>query len=126
MDPNAEFRPGDFFDLRICYPRETSFCGYPYRLPGAGEIFAWSRILADHEVLIALNTNGVEPRGALVTIEAGLHRPGSHLRVLYNADWSDAQLHAPPADQSVPDEEASDGRTFVRLDLPPAGMVILG
>ncbi len=110
----------------ICYPRETSISGHPFGIPGAGELFAWSRILADHEVLMALNTNGVEPRGAEVTIEAGLHRPGAHLRVLYRADWSDSQLRTPPVDETVPVHQAEDGRTFVRLDLPAAGMVILG
>jgi hypothetical protein len=122
----AEDYVGRTLRMGICYPRETSFCGHPYAIPGAGELFAWSRILADHEVLMVLNTNGVEPRGAEVTVEAGLHRPGTHLRVLYRADWSDSQLRTPPADETVPVQQADDGRTFVRLDLPAAGMVILG
>ena len=33
--------------LGHCYPRETAFSGYPFGLPGAGELFAWSRLLAD-------------------------------------------------------------------------------
>jgi glycosidase len=112
--------------MGLCYPRDTSYCDRPYSIPGAGELCAWSRILADHEVLVTLNTNGVEPRGAAVTIEAGLHRAGSRLRVLYRADWSDAQLRKPPRDETVPVQVAPDGRAFVRLDLPPASMVILG
>ncbi len=112
--------------MGICYPRETRFCNYPFGIPGAGELFAWSRILADHEVLMILNTNGVEPRGADVTIEAGLHRVGSELRVLYRADWTDAQLRNPPGDETVPVQQETDGRTFVRAVLPAAGMVILG
>jgi hypothetical protein len=111
--------------MGICYPRETGDRDRRYAIPGAGELFAWSRILADHEVLIALNTNGFEPRGAEVTIEAGFHRAGSRLRVLYRADWSDAQLRTPPRDETVPVQVAPDGREFVRLDLPPASMVIL-
>jgi glycosidase len=122
----AEDYVGRTLRMGICYPRETSFCGHPYAIPGAGELFAWSRILADHEVLMVLNTNGVEPRGAEVTVESGLHRPGTHLRVLYRADWSDSLLRTPPADETVPVQQADDGRTFVRLDLPAAGIVILG
>ena len=83
--------------MGICYPRETAFCDYPFAIPDAGELVGWSLILADHEVLMVLNTHGVEPRGADVTIESGLHREGSFLRVLYRADWTDAQLRDPPA-----------------------------
>lgn len=123
---NTDDYVGRTLRMGICYPRETSFCGYPFRLPGAGEVCAWSRVLADHEVLMALNTNGVEPRGADVTIDSMLHRPDARLRVLYRADWSDEQLRTPPGDEFVPVQQAADGRKFVRLELPPAGMAILG
>jgi glycosidase len=123
---NANDYVGRTLRMGICYPRQTSFAGYPYGIPGAGEVFAWSRILSDHEVLMALNTHGLEPRGADVTIEADLHPPGSQLRVFYRADWSDAQLRTPPTGETVPVQRTPDGRAFVRLDLPPAGMVILG
>lgn len=122
----AEDYVGRTLRMGICYPRETSYCGQTFRLPGAGELFAWSRILADHEVLMALNTHGLESRGASVTIESGLHRSGSSLRVLYRADWTDAQLRNPPSDETVPVHHSPDGRAYVELDLPPAGMVILG
>ncbi|MFO0015371.1 MAG: alpha-amylase family glycosyl hydrolase [Synechococcaceae cyanobacterium] len=115
--------------LGVCYPRETAFSGYPFGLPGAGELFAWSRVLADHEVLVVINTHGTEPRGADVTVDHSLHRHGT-LTVLYRADWSDAQL-ADTADpltttaERLPLQRQSDGRLTVRLDLPAAGMVIL-
>lgn len=113
--------------MGICYPRETSFCGYPFHIPGAGELFGWSMVLAYHEVVMILNTNGVESRGADVTIDGALHPPGSKLQVLYRADWSDEQLKQPPTDETVTVEQATtDGRAYVRLNLPPAGMVILG
>jgi hypothetical protein len=89
-------------------------------------LFAWSRVLAAHEVLMALNTHGLEPRGAEVTVDAAIHKAGSLLRVLYRADWSDEQLRQPPTDETVPVQIDEDGRAWVRLDLPPAGMVILG
>ena len=112
--------------MGICYPRETSFCGYPFRLPGAGELFAWSRILAYHEVVVVMNTHGLEPRGADVTVDGSLNPPGSKLRVLYRADWTDEQLKHPPTNEFIPIEAASGGRAFIQLSLPPAGMVILG
>jgi len=83
-------------------------------------------MLAAHEVLMALKTHGLEPRGADVTIDAAIHKAGSLLRVLYRADWSDEQLRQPPSDETVPVQIGDDGRAWVRLDLPPAGMVILG
>ncbi len=106
------------------YPRETSFLGRPFGLPGAGELVAWSRILFDQEVLVVLNTHGVEGRGADVTVHGPFHPAGSTLRFLYRGDWSDAELAAPP-DQRVPVTTAADGRSVVRVDLPPAGMAIL-
>lgn len=111
--------------LGICFPRETSYCGYPFQMPGAGELFAWSRILSYHEVVMVLNTNGVESRGADVTVDNKLHPPGSILKVLYRADWTDEQLKQPPTDETVTVEQAADGRAYVRLTLPPAGMMIL-
>jgi hypothetical protein len=112
--------------MGICYPRETSFCGYPFQIPGAGELFAWSRILAYHEVVMVLNTHGLEARGAEVTVDENLNLPGTKLRVLYRADWTDEQLKHPPTDEFIPVEQAPDGRAYVHLSLPPAGMLILG
>lgn len=106
------------------YPRETAFLGRPFAIPGPGELVAWSRILLDREVLIALNTNGSAARGAEVTVDSTLQRGRPALAVLYRGDWSDAKLETPPNDESVP-LRSRDGRTMVRLDLPPAGLIIL-
>ena len=127
----ARLRQGDDYVGRtlrmgVCYPRQTRYSEAPFGLPAAGELFAWSRVLAAHEVLMALNTHGLEPRGAEVTIDAAIHKAGSLLRVLYLADWSDEQLRQPPSDETVPVQIGDNGRAWVRLDLPPAGMVILG
>jgi hypothetical protein len=66
----------------------------------------------------------VEGRGADVTVHGPFHPAGSTMRFLYRGDWSDAELAAPP-DQRVPVTTAADGRSVVRVDLPPAGMAIL-
>jgi glycosidase len=111
--------------LGICYLRETAYCGYPYSLPGSGEIFAWSRILSEHEVVMVLNTNGIENRGANVTIDENLHPAGSIIKILYRANWSNDQLRHPPENETLIVEKTQEGRAYVNVNLPPAGMLIL-
>ena len=94
------------------YPRETSFLGRPFAFPGRGELVAWSRILYDREVLVALNTHGTEARGAEVTVDAALHPAGSAMN-----------FHYPPVGTVA--VGGSGGRSSVHVDLPPAGMAIL-
>ncbi|MBD2345340.1 alpha-amylase family glycosyl hydrolase [Anabaena subtropica] len=107
------------------YPRETSFCGYPFSIPGPGELVAWSQILFNTEVLMALNTHGLEDRGAEVTVDASIHPQGSTMSFLYKSDWSEKNLHYPPDEQTVVVQYQDDGRATVRIDLPPSGMAIL-
>ena len=106
------------------YRRETSFLGFPFAFPGRTELLAWSRLLYRTEVVIALNSHGTEARGADVTVDSQLHPAGSKLSVLYRSDWTDAQLAAPPTSETVV-VRVTAGRAAVRIDLPPAGMVIL-
>ncbi|HLV02302.1 MAG TPA: hypothetical protein VKZ59_13610 [Acidobacteriota bacterium] len=47
------------------------------------------------------------------------------LTFLYRGDWTAQQLENPPENQTVTVTEIS-GRSTVRVDLPPAGMAILG
>lgn len=105
------------------YPRDVRFAS-EYVPPRQGELIAWSRILFDKEAVVALNTNGTDPRGAFVTVDRGLHPGGSTLRVLYRSDWTDAQLQSPPAQTAAVTDD--NGRSVVRIDLPPAGMAVLG
>ena len=106
------------------YRRETSFLDREFALPGRGELVAWSRILHDQEVLIALNTHGGEARGAEVTVDAGLHPPGASMRLLYRGDWEDSALRRQPPQEAIAVRDWA-GRAVVRIDLPPAGMAIL-
>lgn len=107
------------------YPRETSFLERPFAFSGAGELTAWSRILYNQEVLVALNTHGTEGRGALVTVDPRLHAVGTRMSYLYRSDWSDPELRQPSNGQSLTVEAGPDGRACVRIDLPAAGMAIL-
>ncbi|MBF2002427.1 MAG: alpha-amylase [Synechococcales cyanobacterium M58_A2018_015] len=106
------------------YLRETSILDQPFAIPQAGELIAWSQVLYIHEVLMALNTHGLEGRGAFVTVDRALHPPGSTMTVLYRSDWSDDQLRHPPQTETLPVQDYQN-RAAVRIDLPPSGMMIL-
>jgi len=106
------------------YLRETSFCDRPFGIPPAGEVVGWSQILYVREVVMALNTHGLEQRGAYITVDRSLHPVGSSVTVLYHSDWSDEQLRHPPETETLTVEHYQ-GRTAVRVDLSPSGMVIL-
>ena len=78
---------------------------------------------------MVLNSHGTEARAALVTVDSGLNRAGSALRWLYHGHWADGDLARagtddPPAVEPL-EVQARDGRAFVRVDLPPAGMAVL-
>jgi len=107
------------------YPRETSYVGYPFRIPPRGELVAWSQVLHRTTVLVALNTNAAEARGAEVTVDADLHPHGSTMTFLYRSDWSETEIRRPPGGQVVTVSHHPHGRATVRLDLPPAGMAML-
>jgi glycosidase len=64
------------------YRRATSIGDNDFRFHGAGELLAWSRILNDVEVLIAVNTNSVAGRGSRIELDARLRPTGSTLRVV--------------------------------------------
>jgi glycosidase len=106
------------------YLRETSFCERPFAIPPAGEAIAWAQVLYTTEVFMALNTHGLEHRGAFVTVDRSLHSIGSTMAMLYRSDWSDDQLRHPPQAETLPVQEYQ-GRAAVRIDLPPSGMAIL-
>ncbi|MCB0039663.1 MAG: hypothetical protein KDE23_08285 [Caldilinea sp.] len=108
------------------FPRETAFAGYPFAIPPAGELMAWSMTHYQTEVVMVLNTHGAADRGADVTVDAVKHPAGSMLSILYQSDWRDDELRQPPGDRTVRVTQQPDGRTTVRVDLPPAGMMILG
>lgn len=106
------------------YLRETSILRGPFSVPGAGELIAWSRILASKEVLVVLNSHGTEVRGADVTIDAVLQADKASLTFLYRSDWEFNSSTPFPTDQSAPIHQ-SEGRFFIHLELSPAGMAIL-
>ena len=78
----------------------------------------------NQEVLVAMNTHGEQSRGAFVTVDAKLHPANSVMKVQYLSTWTDTDLRNPPQNQTVPVQYFGN-RATVRIDLPPAGMVIL-
>jgi glycosidase len=93
----------------------------PGGLPGGGvpgalrSVVPWSRIFADHEVVLAVNTDPFEARTAWVTVDDGLHAVGSTLTCRYSTDAG-----AIAATVSV---EARNGKA-VLLTVPAAGFVM--
>jgi hypothetical protein len=85
---------------------------------------AWSRLLFQTEVVVILNSHGAAQRSAYVLVDYVLSPPTSALSVLYRSDWSDAQLKSPPRDEKLVVEHVN-GSAAVKVDLPPAGMMIL-
>ncbi len=63
------------------YRRVTSTGGDDYRFQGPGQLIAWSRILNDVEVLIAVNSNGIAGRGSRIELDARLRPAGTTFRV---------------------------------------------
>ncbi len=97
------------------YFRETSRDGAPFALPSSQPCtLAFSRILADEEVLVAYNTSSSEARRESVIVDAGLNAPGQTLRLLYGGEGG------------VAVKATADGARFVDLDLAPTQFAILG
>jgi glycosidase len=109
----------------LFYPRETAFLDYPFGIQKAGEIAAWSMVHGETDVLMVLNTNGSDKRGARITVDDDIHLVGSKMVYRYRSDWSDEALRNPPQDRTVIVERQADGRAAVQIDLPAAGMAIL-
>jgi glycosidase len=110
------------------YVRETKDPDAPeetFHGPQPGSIVAWSRIHQGKAVIIALNTHGLEPRRAEITIDANLHGEGSTIALLYSGDWDDNQLRQLKSDRTLPVKRYPSGRVTFTIELPAAGMAIL-
>lgn len=79
-------------------------------------IVAWSRIMANREVVCAINTDLAAPRTAWVTIDSRLHGVGSKFQYAYSTD---------PAKLGL--EVAAEARNGLAISftVPPAGFVIM-
>lgn len=104
------------------YLRQISDDGSDFWFPrriGPGRmtsIVAWSRIMADRELVCAINTDCDATRSAWVTIDSRLHRVGDGYTYAYSTDAG--KLHFQTAAQ------ARNGLA-IEIEVPPAGFVIL-
>ncbi|MFZ2163723.1 MAG: alpha-amylase family glycosyl hydrolase [Sideroxyarcus sp.] len=102
--------------------REISGDGENFGLPRVlGDkmlsVVAWSRIFDDREMLLALNTDSYNARGAWVTIDNDLHDEDSPLKCIYSTE-------KPQVGQEL--KAAKKNGKAVFLTVPPAGFVIFG
>jgi glycosidase len=108
------------------YLRDTRVNGDDFALPAKGGLVGWSRIFSRHEVVIVLNTHGLEPRYGDITIDNTLHPIGSTLGILYRGDANGAEQYKLSDAPQVEVKQSQDGRAFVHIELAPAGMAVLG
>jgi glycosidase len=97
------------------YLRPASTDGVRFALPGPRGVVPWSRIFADHEVLVAVNTDPDRVRTVWVTVDNDLHAEGDLLTCRYSSEPAFAGGRV-----SV---SARNGKA-VQLTVPPAGVVI--
>jgi glycosidase len=112
-------RRGDLYVREIRYDQE-------FVAPVQGHIVAWSRVTEQNSILVVINTHGNEPKKADVTVDSVLHPGGSKMKIRYRGDWDDNQLRNPPEDEFKEVLRLETGRCYVSIELPPAGMMILG
>jgi hypothetical protein len=92
--------------------------GYPRLLGGElRSLVPWSRIFNDEEMLLAINTDPVNPRQAWVIVDKDLHPAGTVLACLYSTE-------AAQEGQETLVQEMASGARAVLLQVPPAGFVI--
>jgi hypothetical protein len=108
------------------YLREISESGAPgtFGIPRmiGGQIRSvvpWSRLFANQEILLAINTDAANPRSAWVTVDRSLHSdlngPAGQLTCLYSTDPAQINTTTPV--------EARNGRAIL-VTVPPAGFVM--
>ncbi|GGM12407.1 alpha-amylase family glycosyl hydrolase [Dactylosporangium sucinum] len=97
------------------YLRSVSTDGVRFDNPQARGLLPWSRIFADHEVLVAVNTDPAAERTAWVTVDDDLHDPGDALTCRYH---SDQRLEG-----TFTRVERRNGKS-VQITVPPAGVVM--
>ncbi len=110
------------------YLRQISADGLRFALPWeAGQvpgILAWSRILADRELLCAINTDPAQPREVWATIDDQLHRTGEFLTLLHASSTADVGPAAQIPAARIPVEDRN-GRA-ARLVIPPGAFAVYG
>jgi glycosidase len=109
------------------YRRATSIGGDDFRFRGPGELLAWSRILNDVDVLVAVNTNGAAGRGSRIELDSRLHPAGSTLGVVCDTcRIGDPAANAEGGGRVLTVQSlGQDGRVFVEVGVLGAAEVMI-
>lgn len=109
-------RRGRQYLRQISETGEVGSFGPPRMIGGQiRSVVPWSRLFANEEILLAINTDTDTPRSAWVTVDASLQVGRDALTCLYSSD--PGQIGGKVA------IEARNGRA-VRISLPPGGFVM--
>jgi len=99
------------------YFREISGNGCDFGLPeGQPCTLAFSRVLADEEILVVYNTSTSESRQDYVIVDSQLHKPGDTMNFLYGGQGEIPVLRHP---------DSNNCSLFIRLPLAPMQFAIL-
>jgi glycosidase len=100
------------------YQRQISYLTYPFSLEyEAGQIVAWSRILADEEVVCIINSNGAQTRGGRVVVDSRLNKTGRKMHLILNTTESSHP-------ETVEVKEDVSGYHYIEVnDLEPCGVL---
>jgi glycosidase len=109
------------------YRRATSIGGDNFGFQGPGELLAWSRILNDVEVVVAVNTHGTAGRGSRIELDPRLRPAGSTLRVVCDTSrLGDATADAQGGGQLLSVQSMGQGgRVFVDVGVLAAAEVMI-
>ena len=95
--------------------------GLPHRLGDRmRSLVAWSRLFADQEVLVALNTDEAQPVTAYSTVAPTFRVEGDQFHRIF---WYAPKPGSPPPPESLT-VERKGGPLAVRITLPPSGFAI--
>jgi glycosidase len=95
--------------------------GLPHRLGDRmRSVVAWSRLFADQEVLVALNTDEAQPVTAYSTVAPTFRVEGDQFHRIF---WYAPKPGSPPPAESLT-VERKGGPLVVQITLPPAGFAI--
>ncbi|MFO1497229.1 MAG: alpha-amylase family glycosyl hydrolase [Verrucomicrobiota bacterium] len=110
------------------YQRPISNFQAPFALPGAGEIIAWSRLLADEEALCIVNGHGTAARGGDILVDARLN---SGANAIFEVVANTQQAATPGfarsqrVGQRLP-VQVRNGNAFVEIrDVGPSEVIVL-
>lgn len=108
------------------YLREISGDGVNFGLPRIMgtrmlSVVAWSRILDEAEMVLAINTDPANPSKTWVLVDAGLHPAGTTLKCVYSTNSADKGTLV----LTVQWKGVASDIAAIELEVPPSGFLVL-